>query len=181
MMLITKDLPHSIGNNSTTSNQSDDYTLNYNLRTPLKLAGGASVFIKHFGFITGDVEYVDYSTAHLSSNTDYDGDRIDNPDIKALYKSTINAHVGAEARLTNFFLLRGGYGIQGNARKENGSDIKTVSGGVGLRFGSYYVDATYAHSSGDQNLFPYDVGTASPSAMLRNSNNNGYLTLGYRF
>jgi hypothetical protein len=180
-------LASQIGNNSATSNQSDDYTLNYNLRTPLKLAGGASVFIKHFGFITGDVEYVDYSSAHLSSNPDYNadvrpnGDPGDNPEIKALYKSTINAHIGAEARLTNFFLLRGGYGIQGNARKENGSDIKTVSGGVGLRFGSYYVDATYAHSSGDQNLFPYDVGTASPSAMLRNSNNNGYLTLGYRF
>jgi hypothetical protein len=46
--------------------------------------------------------------------------------LKALYKSAINAHVGAEARLTSFFLLRGGYGIQGDARKDNGSDIKTV-------------------------------------------------------
>jgi hypothetical protein len=171
----------SINNEATNSQNSGNYTLNYNLRTPLKLAGGAAVFIKNFGFITGDVEYVDYSTAHLSSNPDYDADYRDNGDIKNLYKSAINAHVGAEARITSFFLLRGGYGIQGDARKDNGSDIKTTSGGIGLRFGAYYVDATYAHSTGTQTIFLYDLGNASPAAMLRNSNNNGYLTLGYRF
>lgn len=174
-------LASKVGANAQISNQSNDYTLNYNLRTPMKIAGGAAVFIKHFGFITGDVEYVDYTTAHLSNNADYTADNHDNPEIKNLYKSAINAHVGAEARINSFFLLRGGYGIQGNARKENGSDIKTASGGIGLRFGAYYVDATYAHSSGNQNIFPYSVGTASPSAMLKNSNDNGYLTLGYRF
>jgi hypothetical protein len=174
-------LSSKIGTNAANNNQSDDYQLNYNLRTPLKLAGGAAVFIKNFGFITGDVEYVDYSSAHLSSNDSYDADYRDNGDIKGLYKSAINAHIGAEARVTSFFLLRGGYGIQGDARKDNGSDIKTASGGIGLRFGSYYVDATYAHSTGNQNVFPYDIGSTSPSAMLRNSNNNGYLTLGYRF
>lgn len=171
----------SINNEATTSQNSGNYSLNYNLRTPLKLAGGAAVFIKNFGFITGDVEYVDYGSTHLSSNPDYNADRIDNPDIKSLYKSAINAHVGAEARITSFFLLRGGYGIQGDARKDNGSDIKTTSGGIGLRFGAYYVDATYAHSTGTQTIFPYDIGNTSPSAMLKNSNNNGYLTLGYRF
>jgi hypothetical protein len=158
-----------------------NYTLNYNLRTPLKVAGGAAIFIKNFGFITGDVEYVDYSTAHLSSSPDYNADYRDNGDIKNLYKSTVNAHVGAEARITSFFLLRGGYGIQGDALKDNGSDIKTTSGGIGLRFGAYYVDATYTHSTGTQTIFPYDLGNASPAAMLRNTNNNAYLTLGYRF
>jgi len=171
----------SINNEATVSQNSGNYTLNYNLRTPLKLAGGAAVFIKNFGFITGDVEYVNYSTAHLSSNPDYNADYRDNGDIKNLYKSAINAHVGAEARITSFFLLRGGYGIQGDARKDYGSDIKTTSGGIGLRFGAYYVDATYAHSTGTQTIFPYDIGTNSPAAMLRNSNDNAYLTLGYRF
>ncbi|GGH23749.1 hypothetical protein [Mucilaginibacter phyllosphaerae] len=174
-------LASKVGNNNQIQNTSDDYQLNYNMRTPLKLAGGASVFIKSFGFITGDVEYVDYSKTRISSGNNYDADLLDNPDIKSLYKSAINAHIGAEARISSFFLLRGGYGIQGDARKDNGSDIKTVSGGVGLRFGAYYVDATYAHSSGTQNVFPYDIGNNNPAAMLKNTNNNGYLTLGYRF
>ncbi|MFD0792091.1 OmpP1/FadL family transporter [Mucilaginibacter litoreus] len=170
-----------INSGSTARDNSGDYNLNYNMRTPWKLAGGAAVFIKNIGFITGDVEYIDYSTAHLSSNQDYNADYIDNPDIKSLYRSTVNAHIGAEIKATNFFSLRGGYGIMGNPMKDNDNDIKTVSGGVGLRFGSYYVDATYTHSTNNLNVFPYDLGTASPSAALRNSNNNAYLTLGYRF
>ena len=174
-------LSSKVGTNAANNNRSQSFDLNYNLRTPLRLAGGASVFIKNFGFITSDVEYVDYGTTHLSSNDNYDADFRDNPDIKGLYKSAVNARLGAEARITSFFLLRGGYGIQGDARKDNGSDIKTTSGGIGLRFGAYYVDATYAHSTGNQNLFPYDIGSGSPAAMLRNSSNNGYLTLGYRF
>ncbi|TSD66397.1 hypothetical protein FFF34_003060 [Inquilinus sp. KBS0705] len=177
---------YSEGLNTTLSNGSSyndgpaNYTLNYNLRTPLKLAGGAAVFIKQFGFITGDVEYVDYSSAHLSPNVDYDSTN-DNAAIGSLYKSAINAHIGAEARITNAFLLRGGYGIQGNYRESNGSDIKTVSGGVGLRFGSYYVDATYTHATGSQTIYPYELATASPAAYLSKTQNNGFLTLGYKF
>jgi hypothetical protein len=65
--------------------------------------------------------------------------------------------------------------------KTNGSDIKTVSGGVGVRFGSYYVDATYAHLSGNQTVYPYEIGTGSPGANLKKTNNNAFLTLGYAF
>lgn len=169
-----------ISNGNNYNDGTGTYTLNYNLRTPLKVAGGAAVFIKQFGFITGDIEYVDYSSAHLSSNVDYDASG-DNSDIGRLYKSAINAHIGAEARVTSAFLLRGGYGIQGNARKENGSDIKTASAGVGFRFGSYSIDATYAHSTGSQIILPYDIGAGTPTALLNRTNNNGYLTLGYRF
>jgi long-subunit fatty acid transport protein len=60
-----------IANGSNYNDGSGTYTLNYNLRTPLKVAGGAAVFIKQFGFITGDIEYLDYSSTHLSANVDY--------------------------------------------------------------------------------------------------------------
>ncbi|MBK0378702.1 OmpP1/FadL family transporter [Mucilaginibacter segetis] len=157
-----------------------NYSLNYNLRTPLKVAGGAAVFIKKYGFITGDIEYVDYSSAHLSSNDSYYADD-DNMNIKTLYQSTINAHIGAEARINSMFLLRGGYGIQGDPQKNYGGDIKTVSGGIGLRFGAYYMDAAYTHSTGNKTIFPYEIGSLSPGAQLDKITNNGYLTLGYRF
>jgi hypothetical protein len=157
-----------------------DYQLSYNLRTPLKLTGGAAIFIGKYGFISGDIDYIDYKTTHLSSNDSYDA-TFDNNNIKALYRSTINAHVGAEARVTSMFYLRGGYSLQGSPLKENGSDIKTVTGGIGVRFGSYYIDATYAHLSGNQTVYPYEIGTATPSASLNKTNNNAYLTLGYTF
>jgi hypothetical protein len=173
-------LATNITNNASYTDGPQSYSLNYNFRTPLKLAGGAAVFIKQFGFISGDVEYIDYSSAHISSSADFNATN-DNTTIKSLYKSAINARVGAEARISSGFLLRGGYGIQGDARKANGSDIKTASGGVGFRFGAYYVDATYTHVTGNQTVFPYDIGSLSPGALLNRSTDNGYLTLGYRF
>lgn len=174
-------LATNISNGSRYEDGPQNYSLTYNMRTPLKLAGGAAVFIKSFGFITGDIEYVDYSSTHISSDVNFDASG-DNATIKSLYQSAVNYHIGAEARLTSFFLLRGGYGIQGKARRDdNASDIKTVSGGLGLRFGQYYLDATYTHATGNQTVFPYEIGTASPSALLNRTLDNGYLTLGYRF
>src|SRR6187402_2731337 len=74
-----------------------NYPLSYTMRTPMKVAGGASVFLGQFGFLSGDVEYIDYSTTHISSNSDYDNS-YDNGIIKSTYRATVNAHVGAEAR-----------------------------------------------------------------------------------
>jgi hypothetical protein len=167
------------GGTSTTHGPSD-YPLSYNMRTPFKAAGGLSLFINQFGFISGDVEYIDYSTTHISSNDDYDG-TFDNSTIKANYRATVNAHVGAEIKLASAISLRGGYGIQGSPLKNNGSSTKTVSGGLGYRFGSYYVDATYLHLAGTQNITPYSIGALTPSATINNTNNNVFLTLGYRY
>ncbi|TFF33772.1 OmpP1/FadL family transporter [Mucilaginibacter psychrotolerans] len=178
----SESLGTTISNGSRFEDGPQNYSLTYTMRTPWKFAGGASIFIKSFGFITGDIEYVDYSSTHISSDENFNADRDDNPNIRSLYQSAVNYHLGAEARLTSFFLLRGGYGIQGKARRDgNDSDIKTVSGGMGLRFGQYYLDATYTHATGSQTVFPYEVGSASPSALLNKTLNNGYLTLGYRF
>ncbi|WP_183566475.1 OmpP1/FadL family transporter [Mucilaginibacter sp. SP1R1] len=175
-------LQTSFNNGAPVSNASDPYQLSYNMRTPLKLAGGAAFFIGKYGFISGDVEYIDYSTTHISSNDSYDN-TYDISQIKANYKSAVNLHVGAEARVTSIFYLRGGYSLQGSPMKNKdlSGDIKTVTGGIGIRLGAIYIDATYAHLSGTQTVFPYEIGDASPAANLKKTNNNGFLTLGYRF
>lgn len=164
----------------TLVNNSGDYNLTYTMRTPLKLAGGAAVFIGKIGFISGDVEYIDYTTTHISNNDSYNGD-FDNGNIKDLYRSAVNVHVGAEARLNSIVYLRGGYSLQGSPLKDNGSNLKTWTGGVGFRFGDYYVDATYVHLKGFQTVYPYEIGTLTPAASLRKINDNAFLTLGYRF
>ncbi len=158
----------------------DTYQTQYNLRTPLKVAGGLAIFVGKYGFITGDVEYLDYSNTKLTSN-EYNVDN-DNRDIRTLYRSTVNARAGAEARIAGALFFRGGYGIQGNPLKQNGSDIKTASGGLGYRFGNYYIDATYTHVTTKQNVQPYDIGVQySPVAALQRKGDNAYLTLGIRF
>ncbi len=166
-----------------TTNGTDDpqtYDLNYTMRTPFKVAGGLSVFVKQFGFITGDVEYVDYSSTRINSNRDY-SNSFDNNLIKSTYRGAINARVGAEARLTPSFLLRGGYGMMGSPLKQNGSATNTVSGGLGYRFSNFYVDATYTHVDGKQTLTPYTLTGVSPSASLSRTTDNVFLTLGFRY
>ncbi|WP_295771104.1 outer membrane protein transport protein [uncultured Mucilaginibacter sp.] len=154
-----------------------NYDFSYNLRTPLKLAGGLAYFFGKYGFISGDVEYVDYSSAKLSFN----GDRDDNTEIRRDYKSVVNSRVGAEARLADSFFLRGGYGFMGNPLKNGGADMNTVSGGLGYRFQNYSLDATYTHVKTSGTVRPYDVGPATPIANLNNRFSNVYLTLGVRF
>ncbi len=160
------------------------YPASYNLRTPFKVGGGLAIFAGKYGFITGDVEYLDYSSAKLSSN-DFDVSQ-DNADIKRYYGSAVNARFGAEARIPGNFFLRGGYGIQGNPVKNDatakvGSDVKTISGGLGYRFGDYYIDATYVNVKRSATQYPYEIGDLSPAAALKYNNNNLFLTLGIRF
>ncbi|QQL50991.1 OmpP1/FadL family transporter [Mucilaginibacter ginkgonis] len=175
--------------NSTVANHSvpqygpASYPFNYNLRTPLKVAGGIAVFVGKLGFITGDVEYQDYSSIHLSASGNSGvGDNYfnaDNNDVKNLYRSVVNAHVGAEIKADQFY-LRGGYGVQGNPLRQYGGEANTVSGGIGYRFGGAYIDATYSHVSSTSTVFPYELTTATNyGAGLKNTFNNVFLTLGF--
>ncbi|WP_345951121.1 hypothetical protein ABDD95_06635 [Mucilaginibacter sp. PAMB04274] len=158
---------------------SDTYPARYNMRTPFKVAGGLAVFLGKAGFITGDVEYLDYTSTKITSD-DYDVTQ-DNNDIKRNYQSAVNARIGAEARLPGSFFLRGGFGIQGSPSKTNASDIKTASGGLGYRFANYYIDATYTHVRRTNSQLPYDIGDFSPVADIKSKNSNVFLTMGLRF
>lgn len=161
---------------------SQDYPLTYQFRTPWKVSGGIAIFAGKLGFVTADIDYLDYTGTHISDNENYDN-RQDNDDIKSLYKSAVNVRAGAEIRVTNIVSLRGGYGMQGNTMKNYGSDIKSATGGLGFRFQNYYVDLAYVHQTATQTVFPYvlDTGVASPSAALSNSANNVFATFGIRF
>lgn len=182
--------------NKSYSDGPASYPFTYSLRTPLKVSGGVAVFFQKHGFLTADAEYIDYSSMHLdNSNTTADGyannstynANPDNHDIATLYQSTVNLHVGGEARLSSDFALRAGYGLQGNPLKNTGYNnaTKTISGGFGYRTGIYYIDATYTNVSSSQAIYPYVLdassGLASPYANLNRTYNNVYLTLGLRF
>lgn len=159
---------------------SPEYQLNYDLLTPLKVAGGIAFFIKQYGFITGDAEYINYGSARLMDNDDYSSS-FDNDNIKKLYRSAVNLHVGGEFKPVRFIALRGGYGIQGNPMKNNGGQVKTATAGLGYRAGSYYIDATYAHVTGSQTVFPYEITSGSPGATLNRTYSNVFLTVGFRY
>lgn len=151
---------------------------NYNLRTPMKVNGGVAVFFQQFGFLSADIEYVDYAGMKLSNYPTSDDD---NQRISNLYKSVVNAKVGGEGRLNENLYLRAGYSYLANPEEGISGATNVVSGGLGYRVGNFYVDATYQNVSRKQTIYPYEVVTQSPAADLKWTNDNVYLTLGVRF
>ncbi len=176
---FSEGLTNSLSNGSNFANGPIEYPLTYTMRTPFRAAGGLSIFAGQYGFITADVEYVDYAGTRLNSNSDYTNS-YDNNIITNTYKSAVNLRGGAELKLGPV-ALRGGYGIQPNPLKTGGSDTKISTAGFGYRMGSYYVDAAYMHITGSRTELPYDIGANSPVANINQTNNNFFLTVGFRY
>jgi hypothetical protein len=168
-------------------NKDETYDFVYNLRTPLKISGGIGLFINNQGFISADVDYVDYSTINFSKAPNYDDPEVildNNREILNNYKSAINYRLGAEYKIEKL-MLRAGYGVQGNPYKALDNDkfkISTYSAGIGYRINNIYVDMTYQQMVYNSDIKPYTLNPGnSPIASIKNTRNNIFLTIGRRF
>ncbi|MBE7177370.1 MAG: hypothetical protein INR69_13250 [Mucilaginibacter polytrichastri] len=168
----------------------NQYSFSYRMRTPWKFSGGAAVFLNKFGFLTADVDYVDYSDIRMRGDYNVASDQ---QYIGQNYKSAINYRFGAEFNILNQFFLRGGYNVMGNPYQNlegNQFDVKTISGGFGYRFQNYYVDVTYQNvKNSDYNspytisssYFIYDASGPAPIADVTRKTDRVFLTFGARF
>ncbi len=162
----------------------------YNITTPFRATGGAAVFLGKNGFITADVEYVDYTSARLDSDDSFQNE---NQAIKNLYDKTLNYRLGAEARF-DVFRVRAGYALYGDPFKNSDvNQAKTfVTGGVGIRQNNFFVDAALVYSKynsvytpyvntefDDENSEFYNVTT--PTVVNKHKNTNFVATVGWNF
>ncbi|SMB93495.1 hypothetical protein SAMN00120144_2645 [Hymenobacter roseosalivarius DSM 11622] len=152
---------------SSASDQSDLGDFDYTLTTPSRASGGATVLVGKYGFLSGDVEYVDYSQARLSNdNTAEDpnntGSRYDfgphNDAIRSLYRSAVNLRVGGEARY-DAFRFRLGYARYGDPYQANDFDRtrQYVTGGLGLRQNNFFVDVAGVYNTDKRFYRPYEL------------------------
>ncbi|RIJ37759.1 OmpP1/FadL family transporter [Pontibacter oryzae] len=175
----------------------------YRLVTPFKATGGVAYFIGKYGFITADVEYVDYGDAKFREDDDFSSggffDDINNG-IATNNRSAVNYKLGAEGRY-DVFRLRAGYAY--NAELDNGSSYrdgfinykygatKHYTLGAGVRLQKFYVDAAYVHSQQDQVYAPFVSGTSyspytfkttgEPAVNIDKKQNTVLVTLGFNF
>ncbi len=163
----------------------DVFLNRYNLNTPLKLGAGASFFIGKKGFISADVDWVDYSAASLSTRDFNIGP--DNEAIKSTYTSTINFRLGGEAKLGQFS-LRGGYGLYGDPIANSDYDRSTqqISGGFGYRIKNFSIDLAVVNQSLSTLYRSYQVldnagNNIGPITEVKNSITSGYLTFSFGF
>ncbi len=154
----------------------------YNLTTPMRITTGAA-FLSKFGFLSADVEFVNYTKAKYNSDIDADFSP-ENQGIKAEYQSVINYRVGAEYRY-EIFRVRAGYNYMADPyRQSDGIDrsIQSVSGGLGVRMKNFFVDLGAVFSSTEGRRAPYFTSIGStPSAVQEFKSSNYILTFGFTF
>lgn len=179
--LDTKYGKSTVDSSFTSTPQTYDFA--YGLRTPAKLSGGASLFFGNRGFIAADIDYVNYANIIFTTKNNENAGVIssNNTAVTTNYKSAVNYRVGGEYKISSL-MLRGGYAVQGSPYKNVNNPVTTYSGGIGYRASRYHVDLTYQNVSYNTEIKPYTLAAGKgPSAMVTNTRNNVFLTVGARF
>jgi hypothetical protein len=163
----------------------DEVISEYNLTIPGRLNVGASVFFEKFGFITADVEMVNYAGAKYSSDISGISFSSDNEKITTLYQNTINYRLGGEYRFKSL-RARAGYSFMPDPFKSEqngvGRQITSLSGGLGYRSKKFYADFALVFSQGKNSYRPYSINSIdSPLVTLENKTMFGMVTLGFPF
>lgn len=153
----------------------------YSVLTPFRTSLGASVFVGKRGFLTGEVEYLNYGSARLGSPSFADDFREDNNTIEALYTSALNFKGGAEIRLDPI-RLRGGVAFYADPiEDQDNQDLTIYSGGAGYMNENFALDLVISYRSSEQTYVPYQVSDASfnESAQIEGSTLNIGVTLSW--
>ncbi|MDE0471766.1 MAG: hypothetical protein OXH57_07470, partial [Ekhidna sp.] len=135
--------------------QSTLFVADFNLRSPSKLGVGTALFVGKSGFLTGNVEFVDYTNATLNSN-DFSVSE-DNLAISEFYRSVMNIRVGGEYRMQHF-MLRAGYSVLPSPyENSNLNETTHLTFGAGYRTTDYFLDFGIVNSERTIGYSPYFI------------------------
>ncbi len=162
-------LTESVFSDNNYSYQSPTGTYSYTMTTPYRFNASAALIFGNYGMITGDYEFVDYSTMRASSY-DYNYTALNNF-IKETYSSTSNIRIGTEWRWQTL-AFRAGYAIYGSPFGFDKEDLKTTSYscGFGYTYHRFTIDAAYVLSKRNNSYDLYSQYSMYP-AYYWNDNN----------
>jgi hypothetical protein len=180
------------------SEQSGTFT--YSFTTPYRVTAGAVLLLQKKGFLSADVEYLDYTGA--SYNKRGVGNTYnfiaENQSMRTLFGSAVNVRLGGELRFGQG-RARLGYARNGqilNAENRNYIDYETggteslpgarhiFTGGLGIKQETFYLDIAYAQElSADRRLYytVQDPTAYSPELIRKLTTGNFYMTIGFTF
>jgi long-subunit fatty acid transport protein len=169
-------------------------SINYTLRTPAHLLGSVTAFLPKRGFVSVDLETVNYGAMNINYNDRLNGFSFEteenaiNNRINEKYKRAINLKIGVEYLLNKQLALRGGYASYGSPIKSSLSVPKynnnrmLFSGGIGYRYQGIEIDATIVHRLSSFYYLPYKLGNETTNgANVRSASNQLIVGLGFRF
>ena len=159
----------------------------YSITSPLRLNAGATFFVGKNGFLSADIEFVDYSKMKIKDDQGQLQD--DNATISMLYKSVANLRVGGEWRM-KAFRFRAGYNYQPSPyiNEEVDGKVQTYSAGIGLRSKKFFGDLSASYRQLNNVYAPYVLDNPNGEDYLEtstveftNNNLNFALSLGLFF
>jgi hypothetical protein len=157
----------------------------YTMKTPMRINAGAAIFVGKKGFLSADLELVDYSGVTFSNpnvnDLSFDSD---NAVIKTIYRNAMNIRLGTEWRLGEW-RVRGGYAMYGSALKENvpvaEGQMNFITGGIGKRTEKFYVDISGAYRTSKSSYRPYVLRGAEPTSITDNTRFSINASVGFFF
>ncbi len=174
------------GQNRRNTAQSGEGNFNYTLVTPWKAVGSAAYMIGQKGFISTDIEYVDYTSMRFNYAVKNNGaeykafEREVNSRITSLYKAAANIHLGGEV-LVGDFRYRLGLGLLGSPYQGDTGFDTNYNFGVGLRQQYFFADLGYQVNIIKQGLAPYRVQNGEQPYVAQNlTKSNLVLTIGFK-
>ncbi len=179
-------LVSTLHNGNTFDYESKKGNYSYSLLTPASYTGSASVIFGKRGFISADVENIDYSAMRLRSSDKNPAMEYANDVIRKNYTSAINYRLGGELVLDNI-RLRGGYAkyaspLKNTTESTNASEF--ITGGIGLKEKNWSLDLGIVQHLKNDVYQPYVLNDATkPAAFASNkfSSNSVIITLTSRF
>ncbi|GAB5553624.1 MAG: outer membrane protein transport protein [Saprospiraceae bacterium] len=131
----------------------------YRMQTPWRFFGGAGLILGKNGFISGEVELVDYNSNTFKFDGFDDGELAVNGDIAQRLTSVVNLRLGGEF-VYDDFRFRLGFGTFPSAFVADDTRRNSLSAGAGYRRNRIFLDLAYRYTSYDEFFFPYFTDTA---------------------
>ncbi|MBP7821502.1 MAG: outer membrane protein transport protein [Saprospiraceae bacterium] len=172
-------------NDGPVSAESPEGSFAYSISTPWRALGSASYLFNKYGFISSEIEYVDYGAARFDfKNADLDAKAYEaslNTSIKEKYKSGVNFKLGAEAAF-EMLRLRGGIGFIATPYKNDHQYSKVYSLGAGINGKNMFFDFAYQTQKINEGFEPYTTANAVKQQVETTFKTNIFLaTLGFKF
>ena len=164
------------GNNESIEETSPLGYFTYEITTPWKVIASASTVLNKQFLISAEIEKTDYSFSRFHS--DYYQFTEENNLINDTYTTATNIRLGGEA---NFhpLKLRAGYALYGSPYKDREEfETENYSAGIGVDFGSTFLDMSYTIS---KNNSEYNIYSSENATDVSNEKHYLMFTLGFRY
>lgn len=195
MVTNTESYAHIVSESSDNLNNGNPGIRKYNITTPYRAIGSVSYVFKEVkdvrkqrGFISADVEFVNYRGARFKSQNTQDGTTVNylqqvNTSVKDYYKGNFNFKIGGELKF-NVLAVRLGAAYFGSPYTDEklAASKLLATGGLGYRNKGMFIDLGYSYSFNKDVNFPYRLNdVANTYAAQTGGTSNLMMTLGFKF